>query len=329
MELPDLQDLNQFNRILAAVKELSDDQDSCTIEAVIKLCSSFVFAGKPADHIKAIKLLKYSGFFKDNKSRIRITDLGNEFLAFNPKHHFEITENQKECFVEHLVFKGPWKSSFRGLFLRFSPNYSDITFELFINEDPLPIKFSSALHLLHVLNVISERKRQFIVVPKYVPHVRDLLSEEKTISEEELEQSLIAKRKLGYQAEEAIVRFERKRLKALGREVEAKSVRRISDLNVGAGYDIESFNGDSPSIEYDRFIEVKASNGAEVRFYFTSNEKRVAEEKGDEYWIYFAGSFTGKKGSRIKPIMIQNPAVSVFNNSNYDVSAAKYLVKEK
>ena len=105
------------------------------------------------------------------------------------------------------------------------------------------------------------------------------------------EKSLIENRKLGAQAEHAIVEFEKQRLRKLGKFAQAELVKRISAINVSAGYDIESFNGDTDAIFPNRFIEVKATQGTEIRFYWSFNEIRVAKKKKNSYWIYMLREF--------------------------------------
>ncbi len=56
-------------------------------------------------------------------------------------------------------------------------------------------------------------------------------------------------------------------------------MRRISTLDAGAGFDIESFDGTSDDVSPNRFIEVKATTGDEIRFYWSSNEMNVAKRK--------------------------------------------------
>ena len=102
----------------------------------------------------------------------------------------------------------------------------------------------------------------------------------------ELSETLREARKLGALAEEAVVEYERTRLRKLGLVVEASLVRRISQLNAAAGYDIESFDQKRTVLEYDRLIEVKASQGKRVRFYWTRNEYKAAERYRDQgHWI--------------------------------------------
>lgn len=328
MELPGSNELNELNRILIAVAELTDQDQGCSVNSVTTLCSSFTFGGRLVDHAKMLRLSLYTGLSSIEQGTVRLTNLGREFLSGNPNFLYEITETQEIFLAEQLIFKGPWESRARDLFLSFSPNYSKITYELSLIENPLPVRYNSTIHLLRVLEVLVEADGKLIVAPRYVAHVNQLLADRRPVSEKLLEQALQANQRLGMQAEEAVVEHERKRLRALGRNAEAELVRRISQLDIGAGYDIESFDGDKPLFDYDRFIEVKASQKSELRFFWSANERRAAKEKGNKYWIYFVGRFKQSKSDEIIPIMIQNPAKRLSQISQLSVDVATYIVTQ-
>ena len=116
----------------------------------------------------------------------------------------------------------------------------------------------------------------------------------------------------------------------MGHVIEARCIRRISHVRVNAGYDIESFNGPSPAVNYDRFIEVKAARGPQMRFFWTQNEIQVATRLGERYWIYFQGTVNVTKGiARNEPIMLQNPARSVLRDGNFKTTPHGLIVEER
>ncbi|QQR96668.1 MAG: DUF3883 domain-containing protein [Bacteroidota bacterium] len=61
--------------------------------------------------------------------------------------------------------------------------------------------------------------------------------------------------------------------------MQSELVKRISTINTAAGYDIESFDGTTDDVFLNRFIEVKATTGEDIRFYWTINEREVAKKK--------------------------------------------------
>jgi hypothetical protein len=328
MELPHSTELNELNRILIAVAELCDQDQACSVDSVLTFCSSIVLGGHPVDHEKMLRLCSYARLLSVEKGIVKLTDLGREFLSHNPDASYEITDAQKRFFAEQAILNGPWQSRARDLLLSFSPNYSKITYELSVMDNPLPVRYNLTVHLLRVLGVLVETQGKLSVSPAYVASVSQLLADRHGMTQGKLEQALQANRKFSAQAEEAVVEYERKRLRALGRDAESELVRRISQLDVGAGYDIQSFDGDKPLFDYDRFIEVKASQGTELRFFWSVNERRVAEEKGESYWIYFIGGFQQNQGDQIEPIMIQNPVSRISQLSQVSTEVATYVVTQ-
>jgi len=328
MKLPQATEIDELNRVLLAVVGLSVPRKGCTTEAVIALCSSFTFGGRPVDHKRTLLFCSFAGLLSVTKGRARLTESGREFLALNPSHSYELTGAQKRFVAQRLILSGPWSSQARDLFLAFAPNYQDITYELAISDNPLPLRFRSAVHLLRELGVLLEADGVLTVSPEYVASISQLLADRHGITEAELARALRANRKLGALAEDAVVGYERKRLRALGRHAEASLVRRISQLDVSVGYDIESFDGDKPLFTYDRFIEVKASQKSELHFCWTRNEYRVAAQYGSRYWIYFIGCFERNRPGEIAPIMIRDPASRLSQIAQLQVEASGYIVKQ-
>lgn len=328
MDLPNLADLNEFNRVLLVVAQLFDPSRGCNVRPIINTCSSFILGGHIVDHYRTLKLCNYAGLTIMTKSQVKLTEQGKQFLSCNPNNVYEITEQQKVFVAEHLILNGPWQSGVRSLLLSFSPNYSRITYELILAEDLPQNRYNAAVHLLLILGILSKEDGKLIVDPKYVQHVRQLRAIIKGVSEQELEQALQLNLKLSDLAEEAVLEYERERLKSIGRNAESELLRRISKLKVEAGYDIESFDGDKPLFDYDRFIEVKASYENVLRFFWSDNEHRVAREKGDKYWIYFVGGLSSTKAKSIVPILIQNPIKRLGQVSEIDIKVATYLIEQ-
>jgi len=267
MEPPNISELNEMNKMLFAILELTKNEESCVTKAVSNLCSSFVLGGRIVDYNRIFRLCLYTGLITYSKSKVALTELGQRFINHNKEFRYEITDPQKRFVSERLILKGPWQSNARDLFNNFDPNYKNITYELSFIEKPLLPRHNAIVNLLRVLDVLQVNNYIYSVAQEYVTLVRELRSEKIGFSENQLEHALQMNRKLGIQAEEAVLEYERKRLKAKGCNAQAALVRRISHLNVGAGYDIESFNGNKSLFDYDRFIEVKASKGANLSFF--------------------------------------------------------------
>ena len=122
------------------------------------------------------------------------------------------------------------------------------------------------------------------------------------ISLVELEHELSIRKEYGELGERKAFDFEIKLLQE--RNIQG-SPKLISDVDVSAGYDMVSFlNPESKS--YDKFIEVKSCQDMNQQFYLSSNELRVAKEKGDSYFIYI---YVREKD---EIVVIRNPYQRIF-----------------
>jgi hypothetical protein len=328
MKLPQTTEVDELNRVLIAVAELTVQDEGCSTESVIALCSSFALRGRPANHRRTLELCSFARLISISGGWVNLTRTGRDFLDLNPSRSYELTDAQERFVADQLVLSGPWRGRARGVFQYFSPNYAEVTYEISLADHPLPSRFQPAIHLLRRLGVLVDGSGRLTVAPQYVASVVRLLASRRGTTEEDLINALQVNRSVGVQAEEAVASYERKRLSALGRHAEASLVRRISELDVAAGYDIESFDGDKPRVEYDRFIEAKGSQGSQLRFFWTLNERRAAERLGKRYWIYFIRDIGMEEVDHIVPIMIQDPAARLELIGGLRVQVSTYLVTQ-
>lgn len=128
------------------------------------------------------------------------------------------------------------------------------------------------------------------------------------ISQDELLMTLQKQQEDGDAGEQFVIGFEMQRLAEC-----ALTPKRISVIDVSAGYDILSCNN-SDSSTYDRYIEVKSFRGS-PHFYWSSNEKRIAEVLGENYFLYLVDLSAIEQGDEsYVPQIIANPAVNLCHN---------------
>lgn len=130
--------------------------------------------------------------------------------------------------------------------------------------------------------------------------------QKKTLTLDDLRLKLEQEEAAGDLAEQFVLSYELKRLN--GKE----GVKRISTIDVSAGYDIVSYDSQDSAIN-DLFIEVKAINKSHC-FYMSSNEMDVAKWKGNSYCLYLVYLPEIQKPD-YKPIIIRNP-INSFSTSN-------------
>lgn len=106
-----------------------------------------------------------------------------------------------------------------------------------------------------------------------------ILNRVKSLHPSVLEQILVRQKQLGEEAELVAMKSEQGRLQKAGLSELARQVKRVSEENCAAGYDIRSFDEDGSEV----FIEVKGSRESKVTFDISANELAVASQLGPRY----------------------------------------------
>lgn len=130
----------------------------------------------------------------------------------------------------------------------------------------------------------------------------------KAISMEEFEALQLYKSKIGFEAEQAVLKYELNRLSSHPKKEE---IIIISEIDITAGYDLNSFNTTDSKL-IDRFIEVKSYRG-KMGFYISRNELSKAEDKGESYYLYLVDRNTIGTID-FAPTIIQDPYKNILNS---------------
>lgn len=128
--------------------------------------------------------------------------------------------------------------------------------------------------------------------------------------------------KLGREAEEFVLNFERQERKN-HRKVE--NIKIISNMDVRAGYDILSYSSDD-ALLLDKFIEVKSYSKSPY-FFWSNNEVQIAKEKRAGYFLYLVDR-SRMHEKNYCPMQITNPAKAVFGNPVWNVRSDGYFIRE-
>jgi hypothetical protein len=166
----------------------------------------------------------------------------------------------------------------------------------------------------------EDQGSRFLISMEYAPLLAShCKTRRKQISLERLRRQIERNEEAGDLAERFALAFEKRRIGAPLSE----EIRRISEIDVAAGYDIVSFDTDK-STEPDRFIEVKAASDA--GFFWSKNEYETAKLKGESYYLYLVElSMIDKEG--YEPEMIKDPAKSIMTSDEWFVEARSFFIK--
>ncbi len=258
-----------------------------------------LFFGKPINFEMALSDAKNLNIINLSNSRVKLTDLGAMFVSLNIQQSFEANSEQKRMLSENLAAMHISNGS--GGYRRGGQPVRGL--ECPHSDEPLYILDDAGLAEISAASKLVSKNG---------------------MSESELETHLAETRLYGAVAEEFVLAWEIKRLKDLGMVKEADFVRRVGNLDVTLGYDIESFTlrGGTP----DRFIEVKCTKTPFLKFYWSRNEVEQARRLGDKYFIYFVWlNSEGKPEGN--PEIIENPSRTVFEDKDrFSVSFGTIVV---
>lgn len=142
----------------------------------------------------------------------------------------------------------------------------------------------------------------------------------KAMSLEQLKKRLENNELAGEKAELFALEYEHRRLGPEG----GTKVKRISDIDVSAGYDIVSVNTPD-SLKTNRFIEVKAIS--EAGFFWSKNEYEVAKLLATDYYLYLI-DLTKIYDDNYEPEIINNPAQQITENSLWLIEPQSYHIQK-
>ena len=195
----------------------------------------------------------------------------------------------------------------------------------FFKNEMLPLSLSVIRNMLisqgFFVPYREEQSTRFYISATYESLVAKYsVKRRRQLSLEQLKKRLERNNLAGEKAELFVMEYERKRLG----EPLSNQVKRISEIDVTAGYDIVSFESER-STTPDRFIEVKAISDS--GFYWSKNEYAIARLKSDTYFLYLVDLSKVAHQGYI-PQIIRNPAKIIMESENWLVEAQTYLIRQ-
>ncbi|HTV58940.1 MAG TPA: DUF3883 domain-containing protein [Verrucomicrobiae bacterium] len=322
-----IEKLAELNRVLLAVNELRNADGIADLEIVIERCKATVIEARIPKHQVSVEFAGQIGLLLINGKEIRLTDEGLGFIELNPSSQYDLSEEQKRVLLRTCYLHGALRQHAMAVLRAFSPGLGIDAFRWSSYDSP-PLSNEWTAEHMNQLGLLERRDDGWEVRADYTRTVAEFLEEGEGWSEDSFREYLKEKEEVGKLGESLVKAYEVSRLIRMGNTVEARCVRRISNLRVNAGYDIESFDSSSPAVAYDRFIEVKSARGRGMRFFWSDNEIRVATKLGKRYWIYFQGAIDTSKGvARDEPILVRDPVNSILESSKFKKSPQGLVVE--
>ena len=230
------------------------------------------------------------------------------------KSNGEIIEQLAAMSINRLVEEGIFDKDATG----FDAEKGHLT----IKRSAFPLAYAAVRNFLTRAGALEkEENGEICVAGNYESDwTEQLCNRRKKFTLEQLLKQQEDQSRRGLEAEEFVLGLERKRLPEL-----AQKIKRISDFDVAAGYDIVSYESNETE-HYDRFIEVKCYMGS-PHFFWSENESDVARIKADKYILCLVDYLRmGEPG--YQPEFIRNPYETIFDSDEWLVNASSYRIQK-
>lgn len=230
------------------------------------------------------------------------------------KSNGEIIEQLAAVSINRLVEEGIFDKDATG----FDAEKGHLT----IKRSAFPLAYAAVRNFLTMAGALDkEENGEICVAVNYESDwTEQLRNRRKKFTLEQLLKQQEDQSRRGLEAEEFVLGLEKKRLPEL-----AHKIKRISDFDVAAGYDIVSYENNETE-HYDRFIEVKCYMGS-PHFFWSENESDVARIKADKYILCLVDYLRmGEPG--YQPEFIRNPYETIFDSDEWLVNASSYRIQK-
>ena len=237
-----------------------------------------------------------------------------ELNTLAAKSNGEIIEQLAAMSINRLVEEGIFDKDATG----FDAEKGHLT----IKRSAFPLAYAAVRNFLTMAGALDkEENGEICVAGNYESDwTEQLRNRRKKFTLEQLLEQQEEQSRRGLEAEEFVLGLEKKRLPEL-----AQKIKRISDFDVAAGYDIVSYENNETE-HYDRFIEVKCYMGS-PHFFWSENESDVARIKADKYILCLVDYLRmGEPG--YQPEFIRNPYETIFDSDEWLVNASSYRIQK-
>lgn len=233
-----------------------------------------------------------------------------------------LSEQQSDAKINQLVALSISRLVEDGIFDKDATGFDAEKGHLTIKRSAFPLAYAAIRNFLIMAGALNKEENGEIgVTGDYESNwTEQLHNRRKKFTLEQLLKQQEDQSKRGLEAEEFVLELEKKRLPKM-----AQKIKRISDFDVAAGYDIVSYESYETE-HYDRFIEVKCYIGF-PHFFWSENESDVARIKANKYLLCLVDyARIGEPG--YQPEFIRNPYETIFNGEEWLVNAASYRIQK-
>lgn len=252
---------------------------------------------------------------------LRLVDATSDTVMPLPELDTLATKSNGEI-IEQLAAMSINRLVEEGIFDKDATGFDAEKGHLTIKRSAFPLAYAAVRNFLTMAGALDkEENGEICVAGNYESDwTEQLRNRRKKFTLEQLLKQQEDQSRRGLEAEEFVLGLEKKRLPEL-----AQKIKRISDFDVAAGYDIVSYENNETE-HYDRFIEVKCYMGS-PHFFWSENESDVARIKADKYILCLVDYLRmGEPG--YKPEFIRNPYETIFDSDEWLINASSYRIQK-
>lgn len=252
---------------------------------------------------------------------LRLIDIDSDMVIPSAALNILATKNDTQI-IKQLTEMSINRLIEEGIFDKDTTGFNAEKGHLTIKHSAFPLAYSAMRNFLNMTGALNKEENGEICVTGNFEEnwVEQLQNRKRKTTIEQLLKQQEDQIIRGLEAEEFVLMLEKKRLPE-----HASKIKRISDFDVSAGYDIVSYENNN-SNHYDRFIEVKCYVG-KPHFFWSENESDVAKRKADNYILCLV-DYTRMKEPGYHPEFIKDPYKTIFNGNNWLVNTASYKIQK-
>lgn len=266
------------------------------------------------------------GLVAARRNFFHITTLGRQVGNHQGTPQIAASEAAKGILVDALYLNPDAPGANCAAFLMaFRPDADANTFVYDREPDETP-ETQRWLMILSRVGVIQSIGTNVLLDRKYLARVNEILANTRGCAMELQTQEWAERRDVGHVAEELAIQYEKRRFHANGFQDLIPLIRHISAIDQSAGYDVMSCRCTGRNPESPIHIEVKGTRSTQVRFIWTRNERRVAQTKRADYWIYSLTEVDVQRRVATGPHCIRDP-VRRLRLPTYNVQPVDLLVE--
>ncbi len=271
--------LGEVNLLLQALATGAKAQD-VTSKAVLAMAGRSDRIPQPDLYISVALRL---GLVQEVQQELQLTTLGRQMTTASPGLPTDrLNDLQANLLAPELLTHPELSDSvMEAMRLMFPTSRSSM--KAVVRGAAIGDSAALGLKILQITRLAELQGDCVVISDERLQQLRALLGELTPISDEQFSSIAQEISKRARAAEEYVEEFERRRLTEVGCSDLSKLVTRVSKYDIGAHYDVRSFEKDATP----RFIEVKSSVGLQVRFIWSVSERKFAEVNRSAYWIYF------------------------------------------